>query len=98
MNIINELEDCPHCRNLNDDFFETDDHERGCSICIERCDNCDARVFRDELHEAYLLKNNRWVKSNICDNCWQCYNEDPAFYDNISEEDPMKVIWDNLQP
>jgi len=83
---------CPHCGNEVDELVDnviSDDHKfTGCEFCGEYCGHCGEKTFHDEMHPAFVYEKDTWRKSKICDNCWNCYNDDPATYDLISEEDP----------
>jgi len=83
---------CPHCGEEVDELIDnviSDDHKfTGCEFCGEYCGHCGEKTFHDEMHPAFVYEKDTWRKSKICDNCWNCYNDDPATYDLISEEDP----------
>lgn len=106
-----DLVKCPHCGELTDHLMDNIywDHwdnalqkiiqykSTGCESCVAECDYCGEKIFKDDLHDCYLRKSNRWVKSKVCDYCWYLYNDFPDEYDDISEIDPTNVkLFDKL--
>lgn len=98
---------CPHCGEPTDELISVPGSFTGCEDCTEYCDACNALVFKDEMHEAYvfepydILGRKRWrgwQKGKVCQSCWDLYEDDPCGYEDISSEDPYKILWESLMP
>ena len=91
---------CPNCgeevAELVDDVLLGDMMWKGCENCVGSCDHCGEKVFNNELRDAYVYYHETWSKGRVCDYCWELYEDDPATYDCICEQDPRMDLFDKL--
>ena len=79
---------CPVCNSNVREFARTTDDQLGCDHCINFCAECNEKHFAHEMKEVFILINERWRPRMICAECYREYDEHPADYEHISEEDP----------
>ena len=80
---------CPHCGEVNDDLIETEDGCTGCTMCIEKCDNCQCLTFTEEMEEIMIKRESQYVPAKICPACSM---------EADVKKDYVKELFDNLKP